>query len=201
MEQNKRQHFGLNFFCSNEEDGNSTFERVVNSAKSKSCRRKKNKQGTIFQKTQIINSLNFSILNHSLYGPLSILFLILLLLLNIPILLFILLVLGCLTVLQRIHVSLHDYLYPKVPLIWSNQIVLITGGAQGVGKLLAETLVSRFPTVKKVVIWDVVDPSPSWKDPLDKILSFHCDVSSLESVQDAGRRVLREVGSPTILIK
>ncbi|PFH51298.1 hypothetical protein AMATHDRAFT_75026 [Amanita thiersii Skay4041] len=76
---------------------------------------------------------------------------------------------------------------------WCEQTVLITGGASGVGKLLAHTLAARNVTVV------VLDVNPIDTDNHD-ITFYKCDVSNWESVKKAAEKVVSEVGHPTIIV-
>ncbi|KAF8351653.1 retinal short-chain dehydrogenase reductase [Amanita rubescens] len=81
---------------------------------------------------------------------------------------------------------------PK-PLDWGEQIILITGGSSGIGHLLANTLAVRNVAV---VVLDV--------EPLvtenHNITFYKCNVSDWNEVEDVSRKVIEEVGEPTIII-
>ncbi|KAG6336597.1 hypothetical protein ID866_2506 [Astraeus odoratus] len=79
------------------------------------------------------------------------------------------------------------------PLDWSQQIVLITGGSSGVGELLASTLAFRNVTVV------VLDIKPIVTDQ-SNIIFYKCDVSRWEEVEGVAKKVVQEVGHPTILV-
>jgi short-subunit dehydrogenase len=81
---------------------------------------------------------------------------------------------------------------PKA-LDWSEQIVVLTGGASGIGELLANTL-----AVKNVTVV-VLDVKPIETENYN-IVYYKCDVSKWEEVQAVSKKVLEEVGEPTILI-
>jgi all-trans-retinol dehydrogenase (NAD+) len=85
---------------------------------------------------------------------------------------------------------------------FSNKITLITGGASGLGRLLALKMAARG---SHVVIWDIADES------LDTVASeilgagykatmYHCDVSDREMVYDTAYKVRNQVGRVDILI-
>ncbi|KAG0303730.1 hypothetical protein BGZ98_006352 [Dissophora globulifera] len=75
---------------------------------------------------------------------------------------------------------------------WEDEVVLITGGASGIGYLLAESLAIRRITV---VVLDVLPVQSS----LD-IESFICDVSNPEDIARAAKEIREEIGEPTILV-
>lgn len=98
---------------------------------------------------------------------------------------------------------------------WPDQIVLITGGANGLGRVLAETLAVKQATVVVLDIDKPCTPSDFGKHavnyrstslvltiaPTDGDLHFYqCDVSDAAAVEAVAQLVQREVGHPTILV-
>ncbi|KAI6130321.1 retinal short-chain dehydrogenase/reductase [Pisolithus croceorrhizus] len=79
------------------------------------------------------------------------------------------------------------------PLDWSEQIVLITGGSSGVGELLANTLAFRNVTVVVLDIKPIVTDNSN-------ITFYQCDVSKWDEVKAVAKKVIEEVGHPTILV-
>ncbi|OAA73284.1 dehydrogenase/reductase SDR family member 8 precursor [Cordyceps fumosorosea ARSEF 2679] len=77
---------------------------------------------------------------------------------------------------------------------WSREIVLITGGAAGIGaqivKLFDELAI-------KVVVLDV---QPMAYATSSRVHHYKCDLRSPASVQEVAERVRIEVGQPTVLI-
>ncbi|KAJ3495598.1 hypothetical protein NLG97_g3279 [Lecanicillium saksenae] len=77
---------------------------------------------------------------------------------------------------------------------WSREVVLITGGAAGIGgqvvKLFDELAI-------KVVVLDV---QPMTFATSSRVHHYKCDLRSPSSVQEVAERVRREVGHPTVLI-
>ncbi|KAF8484693.1 retinal short-chain dehydrogenase/reductase [Russula ochroleuca] len=76
---------------------------------------------------------------------------------------------------------------------WGEQIVLITGGASGVGELLANTLAVRNVTVV------VLDVKPIVTENFN-ITYYKCDVTKQDEVEAVARKVIEEIGHPTILV-
>ncbi|CAD6588539.1 MAG: hypothetical protein CYPHOPRED_004428, partial [Cyphobasidiales sp. Tagirdzhanova-0007] len=78
---------------------------------------------------------------------------------------------------------------------WSTQIVLVTGGKQGLGKCIVDLLITK---KAKIVVLDRTLPEslPS----SDNVYFYKCDVSRNGAVQDVAKRIQAEVGNPTILI-
>ncbi|KAI0053646.1 retinal short-chain dehydrogenase/reductase [Auriscalpium vulgare] len=84
-------------------------------------------------------------------------------------------------------------LYGPGMLDWGEQIVLITGGASGIGELLANTLAVRNVTVV------VLDVKPIVTENYN-IVYFKCDVSKWEEVEAVQKKVVEELGHPTVII-
>ncbi|KAJ8503171.1 hypothetical protein ONZ45_g11094 [Pleurotus djamor] len=76
---------------------------------------------------------------------------------------------------------------------WGEQIVVITGGASGVGELLANTLAVRNVTVV------VLDVNPIVTENYN-ISYYKCDVSKWEEVEAVSKTIIEEIGQPTVLI-
>lgn len=81
----------------------------------------------------------------------------------------------------------------RKPLNWSGQVVLITGGSSGVGELLANTLAFRNVTVVVLDIKPIVTDNSN-------ITFYQCDVSKWDEVEAVAKKVIEEVGHPTILV-
>lgn len=94
---------------------------------------------------------------------------------------------------SRLHRNRESFLFRNPLLDWSEQIVVITGGASGVGELLANTLAVRNVTVV------VLDVKPIVIENYN-ISYYRCDVSDWEQVEAVARIVTEEVGQPTILV-
>ncbi|KAF8138370.1 retinal short-chain dehydrogenase reductase [Boletus edulis] len=79
------------------------------------------------------------------------------------------------------------------PLDWNEQIVLITGGSSGIGELLANTLAVRNVNVV------VLDIKPIQTENCN-ITYYKCNVSKWEEVEAISKKVIEEVGYPTMLV-
>lgn len=79
---------------------------------------------------------------------------------------------------------------------WPNEIAVVTGGSQGIGRAIAEGLALRGV---KVAILDVQE-APGDLRSNTNIAFFKCDVTSLAAVAEAGEAVVRTLGHPTILV-
>ncbi|KAL8720260.1 MAG: hypothetical protein Q9225_002858 [Loekoesia sp. 1 TL-2023] len=77
---------------------------------------------------------------------------------------------------------------------WEKEIVVITGGSDGIGKLVALLLQERGA---KVAILDI---QPLTFKPSPNVFFFKCDITSPEQVSSCVASVRSEVGVPTILI-
>lgn len=86
---------------------------------------------------------------------------------------------------------------------FQDKIVLITGGASGIGKIMVRKSLERMAL--KVVVWDIsseglaVLKKDFIKDS-DRIMTYVVDVSQVEQVQNTAEKVLREVGIVDVLI-
>lgn len=77
---------------------------------------------------------------------------------------------------------------------WNKEIVLITGGSSGMGKLMAEEFAQR---KIKVVVLDIHHP----KDPFPPgVVFYETDITSPEAVHKVAEQIRRDVGDPTVLI-
>ncbi|KAK9764541.1 hypothetical protein K7432_007873 [Basidiobolus ranarum] len=75
---------------------------------------------------------------------------------------------------------------------WQDEVVLITGGASGVGFMLAETLAVR--NIKTIVL-DIKEMKSEYN-----IHAYQCDVADSKQVIAIAEKIRNEVGAPTILI-
>ena len=77
---------------------------------------------------------------------------------------------------------------------WSKEIVLITGGAGGIGGHVVQLLAERGITVV------VLDIQPLTYAAADTVHFFHCDITSPERIAAAAKEIRAKVGEPTVLI-
>jgi len=94
---------------------------------------------------------------------------------------------------SRLYRNQGSLLFGPGAVDWGEQIVLITGGASGVGELLANTLAVRNVTVV------VLDVEPIVTENYN-INYYKCDVTKLEEIEAVAKKVIEEVGHPTVLV-
>ena len=85
---------------------------------------------------------------------------------------------------------------------FKEKIVLITGGASGIGKLMGEMSLKKGASA--LVIWDInqasIDASVAEMSELGKVHGYRVDVSNYEMVAECYAQVKSEVGNVDILI-
>jgi len=86
-----------------------------------------------------------------------------------------------------------SFFFSQPPLDWSHQVVVITGGSSGIGELLANTLAVRNVTVA------VLDVKPIQTENYN-IQYYKCDVSNRLEVEQVAKKVIDELGQPTVLV-
>jgi len=81
------------------------------------------------------------------------------------------------------------------------KIVLVTGGASGIGKIMVRILLER---KAKVVIWDInqqkVNETITELSIKGDVVGFVVDVSNVEEIQETAKKVKLEVGIIDVLI-
>ena len=85
---------------------------------------------------------------------------------------------------------------------FTNKITLITGGACGLGRLVAQKMAARG---SHVVLWDIANDSlakaaSEISGAGHKVATYHCNVFDREMVYDTAERVKDDVGKVDILI-
>ena len=82
-----------------------------------------------------------------------------------------------------------------------DKIILITGGASGIGKIMGQIVLSKGA---KLIIWDInqskIDETVSEFQKLGNVSSYKVDVSNNEEVQLTAKRVKQEKGIVDVLI-
>ena len=82
-----------------------------------------------------------------------------------------------------------------------DKIVLITGGASGIGKIMVRLMLERNA---KVIIWDInqasIEETISDFSNLGVIAGFKVDVSNSKQIQEAATKVIQKHGSIDVLI-
>ena len=82
-----------------------------------------------------------------------------------------------------------------------NKIVLITGGASGIGKIMTRLLLER---KAKVIIWDInqanIDKTITEFSNKGEIFGFNVDVSNIEQIQKTAKKIKEEIGIVDLLI-
>lgn len=110
------------------------------------------------------------------------------------------------TCLYAIVVSISALLYkldkrlawgPPRKLDWDSEVVVITGGASGLGKILAETYGMRGVSV---AVLDVRVPEEQ-SEGLENVHFYQCDVSNLSEVQKAKSSIEKDVRRDQISLK
>lgn len=79
--------------------------------------------------------------------------------------------------------------------------VLITGGASGIGKIMARLMIER---KAKVIIWDInmanIKETLSGFSNKENIFSYQVDVSNAEQIQETVKKIKQEIGVVDVLI-
>lgn len=80
---------------------------------------------------------------------------------------------------------------------WPNEIAVVTGGANGFGRLMSEGLASHGVNV---IALDISDSLPKEMQANKKIHYYKCDVTSAEAVNATADAIRAEHGDPSVLI-
>lgn len=84
---------------------------------------------------------------------------------------------------------------------FKNKIVLITGGASGIGKIMVRLMLER---QANVIIWDIdgpkIDETIAELSPKGKISAYKVDVSDILQIQENAKKVREEIGTVDVLI-
>lgn len=77
---------------------------------------------------------------------------------------------------------------------WNREIVVLTGGSNGIGRQVAQLLGRRHI---KVAILDITPPAGTLPN---SVRFYQCDITSAEDIAEAGKSIRASLGRPTILI-
>ncbi|OBZ76728.1 Short-chain dehydrogenase/reductase family 16C member 6 [Grifola frondosa] len=94
---------------------------------------------------------------------------------------------------SRLYRNQGSLLFGPPRLDWGEQIVVVTGGSSGIGELIANTLAVRNVNVVVLDIKPIVTQNYN-------ITYYKCDVSNWDEVEAVSRRIVEELGHPTMLI-
>lgn len=81
--------------------------------------------------------------------------------------------------------------------------VLITGGASGIGKIMAKKILAK--KARNIILWDIdekklADFKNEEKDSTDRIYTYKIDLSKLEQIKTTSLKTKEEVGNIDIII-
>lgn len=79
---------------------------------------------------------------------------------------------------------------------WKKEIVLVTGGSNGIGEQIVRKFAERDITL---VILDITAPKKSFLTK-SNIHFYNVNVTSPEAIHEAAQKIRQEVGDPTVLI-
>ncbi|KAL4925918.1 short chain dehydrogenase/reductase family protein [Aspergillus undulatus] len=79
---------------------------------------------------------------------------------------------------------------------WNREVVVLTGGSNGIGKQIATLLGGRGV---KVAILDIAPPKDGASLP-STVRFFECDITSSDNISEAAAAIRKSMGEPTILI-
>ncbi|NWI49256.1 RDHE2 dehydrogenase, partial [Calyptomena viridis] len=94
-------------------------------------------------------------------------------------------------------------IFPPCKRPFSDEIVLITGSANGIGRQIA---LKFAPLGVTLVLWDIDDEGNretcrlAQQNGALRVFAYHCDCSSREDIYEKADKVKKEVGDVTILI-
>ena len=112
-------------------------------------------------------------------------------------------VLGFLKWCSRLHRNQGNLLFGPPRLDWGDQLVVVTGGASGIGELISNTLAVRNVNVVVLDVNPIVTENcesthfpilPVANVQKDNITYYKCDVSKWEEVDRIAKQVVEEVG-------
>ncbi|RSL97581.1 hypothetical protein CEP52_010804 [Fusarium oligoseptatum] len=98
--------------------------------------------------------------------------------------------------IRNIRASNNWSLFGRGKWIWQEEIAVITGGCNGIGKAIVLALVRKGV---RVAILDVADLPPDLAQ-IDIVFHWKCDISSPSAVASAADSIRETIGDPSILI-
>ena len=105
---------------------------------------------------------------------------------------------ACVCVYHLLVILNQRFAYgPPRKIDWEDEVVVITGGCGGLGGCIAEIYGLRGVTV--VVLDIAVSPKDHGVEK-EGVYYYRCDLSQFDQIEDAWRRVTKDLGTPTILI-
>jgi hypothetical protein len=81
------------------------------------------------------------------------------------------------------------------PINWKHEIILITGGSNGLGKELVDRFIKLKP--KAIIILDIQEPN---KPNLESIHYYHCDISKKDCILTVVDKIIKNHDYISILI-
>ncbi|KAF2031039.1 NAD(P)-binding protein [Setomelanomma holmii] len=78
--------------------------------------------------------------------------------------------------------------------VWSREVVVVTGGSDGIGKVVTQLLAERGIKVAVLDVQELTYKAPS------SVRFFHCDLSSPSSIASTASSIRSTLGNPTVLI-
>lgn len=98
--------------------------------------------------------------------------------------------------IQNLRATNNWSLFARANWSWSEEIAVVTGGCNGIGKAIVLALVQRG---LRVAILDVAEV-PSELQMIDSVFYWKCDISSASAVAETADSIREMVGHPSILI-
>ncbi|POW03426.1 hypothetical protein PSHT_11704 [Puccinia striiformis] len=92
--------------------------------------------------------------------------------------------------------SLENRSWKRGQIDWTEQIVLVTGGSDGLGRVLVET----FAQTHHCRCLDIKTYSDREEEEEGDLKFYRCDVSDPKAIEAVAERIKEEVGSPTIIV-
>ncbi|CAI9637611.1 unnamed protein product [Alternaria burnsii] len=84
--------------------------------------------------------------------------------------------------------------WTKDEYVWSREVVVVTGGSDGIGKIVVQLLAEKGIKVAVLDVQDLTYEAPP------SVRFFKCDLSSPNAIADAASSIRSTLGNPTVLI-